>query len=291
MSVLVDKNSKIIVQGFTGSEGTFHSTQMIEYGTNIVGGVTPGKGGQTHLDKPVFNSVAEAVDKIGADTSIIFVPPAFAADAIMEAAEAGIKVIIAITEGIPVNDMTKAFQYVKSKGSTLVGPNCPGVITPGEAKVGIMPGFVFKRGKVGIVSKSGTLTYEASDQVVNQGLGVSTAIGIGGDPIIGTTTKDAVELFMNDDETDCIVMIGEIGGQLEADAAYWIKSSGNKKPVVGFIAGETAPKGRTMGHAGAIVGGSNDTAEAKKRIMRECGIHVVDSPAQIGSKVAEILSK
>lgn len=291
MSVLVDKNSKIIVQGFTGSEGTFHSTQMIEYGTNIVGGVTPGKGGQTHLDKPVFNSVAEAVDKIGADTSIIFVPPAFAADAIMEAAEAGIKVIIAITEGIPVNDMTKAFQYVKSKGSTLVGPNCPGVITPGEAKVGIMPGFVFKRGKVGIVSKSGTLTYEASDQVVSQGLGVSTAIGIGGDPIIGTTTKDAVELFMNDDETDCIVMIGEIGGQLEADAAYWIKSSGNKKPVVGFIAGETAPKGRTMGHAGAIVGGSNDTAEAKKRIMRECGIHVVDSPAQIGSKVAEILSK
>ena len=291
MSVLVDKNSKIIVQGFTGSEGTFHSTQMIEYGTNIVGGVTPGKGGQTHLDKPVFNSVAEAVDKIGADTSIIFVPPAFAADAIMEAAEAGIKVIIAITEGIPVNDMTKAFQYVKSKGSTLIGPNCPGVITPGEAKVGIMPGFVFKRGKVGIVSKSGTLTYEASDQVVSQGLGVSTAIGIGGDPIIGTTTKDAVELFMNDDETDCIVMIGEIGGQLEADAAYWIKSSGNKKPVVGFIAGETAPKGRTMGHAGAIVGGSNDTAEAKKRIMRECGIHVVDSPAQIGSKVAEILSK
>ena len=291
MSVLVDKNSKIIVQGFTGSEGTFHSTQMIEYGTNIVGGVTPGKGGQTHLDKPVFNSVAEAVDKIGADTSIIFVPPAFAADAIMEAAEAGIKVIIAITEGIPVNDMTKAFQYVKSKGSTLVGPNCPGVITPGEAKVGIMPGFVFKRGKVGIVSKSGTLTYEASDQVVSQGLGVSTAIGIGGDPIIGTTTKDAVELFMNDDETDCIVMIGEIGGQLEADAAYWIKSSGNKKPVVGFIAGETAPKGRTMGHAGAIVGGSNDTAEAKKRIMRECGIYVVDSPALIGSKVAEILSK
>ena len=283
MSVLVDKNSKIIVQGFTGSEGTFHSTQMIEYGTNIVGGVTPGKGGQTHLDKPVFNSVAEAVDKIGADTSIIFVPPAFAADAIMEAAEAGIKVIIAITEGIPVNDMTKAFQYVKSKGSTLVGPNCPGVITPGEAKVGIMPGFVFKRGKVGIVSKSGTLTYEASDQVVSQGLGVSTAIGIGGDPIIGTTTKDAVELFMNDDETDCIVMIGEIGGQLEADAAYWIKSSGNNKPVVGFIAGETAPKGRTMGHAGAIVGGSNDTAEAKKRIMRECGIHVVDSPALIGS--------
>ena len=291
MSVLVDKNSKIIVQGFTGSEGTFHSTQMIEYGSNIVGGVTPGKGGQTHLDKPVFNSVAEAVNKIGADTSIIFVPPAFAADAIMEAAEAGIKVIIAITEGIPVNDMTKAYQYVKSKGSTLIGPNCPGVITPGEAKVGIMPGFVFKRGRVGIVSKSGTLTYEASDQVVSQGLGVSTAIGIGGDPIIGTTTKDAVELFMNDDETDCIVMIGEIGGQLEADAANWIKSSGNKKPVIGFIAGETAPKGRTMGHAGAIVGGSDDTAAAKKRIMRECGIHVVDSPVLIGSKVAEILSK
>ena len=289
MSVLVDKNSKIIVQGFTGSEGTFHSTQMIEYGTNIVGGVTPGKGGQTHLDKPVFNSVAEAVDKIGADTSIIFVPPAFAADAIMEAAEAGIKVIIAITEGIPVNDMTKAFQYVKSKGSTLVGPNCPGVITPGEAKVGIMPGFVFKRGKVGIVSKSGTLTYEASDQVVSQGLGVSTAIGIGGDPIIGTTTKDAVELFMNDDETDCIVMIGEIGGQLEADAAYWIKSSGNKKPVVGFIAGETAPKGRTMGHAGAIVGGSEDTAEAKMAILRECGITVAESPAEIGNMMSELM--
>jgi len=263
---------------------------MIEYGTNVVGGVTPGKGGQTHLDKPVFNTVAEAVNKVNADTSIIFVPPAFAADAIMEAAEAGIKVIITITEGIPINDMTKAFQYVQQKGARLVGPNCPGVITPDEAKVGIMPGFVFKKGKVGIVSKSGTLTYEASDQVVAEGLGISTAIGIGGDPIIGTTTKDAIELFMNDDETDCIVMIGEIGGQLEADAAKWIKSTGNKKPVVGFIAGETAPKGRTMGHAGAIVGGSEDTAEAKKRIMKECGIHVVDSPAQIGAKVAEVLA-
>ena len=290
MSVLVNKNSKIIVQGFTGSEGTFHATQMIEYGTNIVGGVTPGKGGQTHLDKPVFNSVAEAVKKAAADTTIIFVPPAFAADAIMEAAEAGIKVIITITEGIPVNDMTKAYAYVKSQGATLIGPNCPGVITPEEAKVGIMPGFVFKRGKVGIVSKSGTLTYEASDQVVAQGLGISTAIGIGGDPIIGTTTKDALELFMNDPDTDCVVMIGEIGGQLEADAAQWIKAGGNKKPVIGFIAGETAPKGRTMGHAGAIVGGSEDTAEAKKRIMRECGIHVVDSPAQIGAKVAEVLA-
>ena len=290
MSVLVYKKSKIIVQGFTGSEGTFHATQMIEYGTNVVGGVTPGKGGQTHLNKPVFNSVAEAVEKVEADTSIIFVPPAFAADAIMEAVEAGIKVIIAITEGIPVNDMTKAFQYVKNNEAILVGPNCPGVITPDEAKVGIMPGFVFKKGKVGIVSKSGTLTYEASDQVVKEGLGISTAIGIGGDPIIGTTTKDAVEMFMNDDETDCIVMIGEIGGQLEADAAKWIKASGNKKPVVGFIAGETAPKGRTMGHAGAIVGGNEDTAEAKKRIMSECGIHVVDSPAQIGKTVAQVLS-
>ena len=291
MSVLVNKESKIIVQGFTGSEGTFHATQMIEYGTNIVGGVTPGKGGQTHLDKPVFNSVAEAVRQADADTSIIFVPPAFAADAIMEAAEAGIKVIIAITEGIPVNDMTKAYQYVKQKGATLIGPNCPGVITPEEAKVGIMPGFVFKKGNIGIVSKSGTLTYEASDQVVAEGLGISTAIGIGGDPIIGTTTKDAVALFMDDPETECIVMIGEIGGQLEADAAKWIKETGNKKPVVGFIAGETAPKGRTMGHAGAIVGGSEDTAEAKKRIMKECGIHVVDSPAQIGAKVAEVLQK
>ena len=290
MSVLVNKNSKIIVQGFTGSEGTFHSTQMIEYGTNIIGGVTPGKGGETHLDKPVFNTVSEAVNKHGADTTIIFVPPAFAADAIFEAIDAGIKVIITITEGIPVNDMTKVNMYLKGKDCVLVGPNCPGVITPEEAKVGIMPGFVFKKGTVGIVSKSGTLTYEASDQVVKEGLGVSTAIGIGGDPIIGTTTKDAIELFMNDDETNCIVMIGEIGGQLEADAARWVKENGNKKPVVGFIAGETAPKGRTMGHAGAIVGGKDDTAEAKKRIMRECGIHVVDSPAQIGKKVLEVLS-
>ncbi|MGA1030716.1 MAG: succinate--CoA ligase subunit alpha [Flavobacteriaceae bacterium] len=290
MSVLVNKNSRIIVQGFTGSEGTFHATQMIEYGTPVVGGVTPGKGGQTHLDKPVFNTVAEAVAAVQADTSIIFVPPAFAADAIMEAAEAGIKVIIAITEGIPVADMTKANQFVKAKNAVLIGPNCPGVITPEEAKVGIMPGFIFKKGSIGIVSKSGTLTYEASDQVVAHGLGISTAIGIGGDPIIGTTTKDAVELFMNDPETDCIVMIGEIGGQLEADAARWIKANGNAKPVVGFIAGETAPKGRTMGHAGAIVGGSDDTAEAKKKIMRECGIHVVDSPAQIGAKVAEVVA-
>jgi succinyl-CoA synthetase alpha subunit len=290
MSVLVNKNSKIIVQGFTGSEGTFHATQMIEYGTNVVGGVTPGKGGTSHLDRPVFNTVKDAVDKAGADTSIIFVPPAFAADAIMEAADAGIKVIIAITEGIPVADMIKANEYVKKRNVTLIGPNCPGVITPGEAKVGIMPGFVFKKGNVGIVSKSGTLTYEAADQVVKQGLGITTAIGIGGDPIIGTTTKAAVELLMNDPETHCIVMIGEIGGQLEADAAKWIKANGNKKPVVGFIAGETAPKGRTMGHAGAIVGGADDTAEAKKRIMRECGIHVVDSPAEIGKKVKEVLA-
>jgi len=289
MSVLVNKDSKIIVQGFTGSEGTFHAGQMIEYGTNVVGGVTPGKGGQTHLDKPVFNTVAEAVEKVAADTTIIFVPPAFAADAIMEAADAGIKVIITITEGIPVADMTKVAAYIENKDCRLVGPNCPGVITPGEAKVGIMPGFVFKEGKVGIVSKSGTLTYEAADQVVKQGLGITTAIGIGGDPIIGTTTKEAVELLINDDETTCVVMIGEIGGQLEADAAKWYKESGSNKPVVGFIAGETAPKGRTMGHAGAIVGGADDTAEAKKRIMRECGIHVVDSPAEIGKKVAEVL--
>ncbi|AZQ44409.1 succinate--CoA ligase subunit alpha [Nonlabens ponticola] len=289
MSVLVNKNSKIIVQGFTGSEGTFHAGQMIEYGTNVVGGVTPGKGGQTHLDKPVFNTVQEAVEKEGADVTIIFVPPAFAADAIMEAADAGIKVIIAITEGIPVADMVKAADYIKDKDCRLVGPNCPGVITPEEAKVGIMPGFVFKKGKVGIVSKSGTLTYEASDQVVKEGYGISTAIGIGGDPIIGTTTKEAVELFMNDPETEAIVMIGEIGGQLEADAAKWIKETGNKKPVIGFIAGETAPAGRTMGHAGAIVGGSEDTAQAKKKIMRESGIHVVDSPAEIGKKVAEVL--
>ena len=290
MSVLVNKDSNIIVQGFTGSEGTFHATQMIEYGTNVVGGVTPGKGGQTHLDKPVFNTVADAVDKVQADTSIIFVPPAFAADAIMEAADAGIKVIITITEGIPVADMVKASNYIKERNCTLIGPNCPGVITPGEAKVGIMPGFVFKKGNVGIISKSGTLTYEAADQVVREGYGITTAIGIGGDPIIGTTTKDAVELFMNDPETECIVMIGEIGGQLEADAAKYIQASGNKKPVVGFIAGETAPAGRTMGHAGAIVGGSDDTAQAKKRIMAECGIHVVDSPASIGKKVAEVLA-
>ena len=290
MSVLVNKDSKIIVQGFTGGEGTFHAEQMIAYGTNVVGGVTPGKGGQIHLDKPVFNSVAEAVNKTRADVSIIFVPPAFAADAIMEAAEAGIKAIVCITEGIPVNDMVKAKAYIDKYDSRLVGPNCPGVITADEAKVGIMPGFVFKKGKIGIVSKSGTLTYEAADQVVKTGLGITTAIGIGGDPIIGTTTKDAVELLMNDPETEGIVMIGEIGGNLEANAAKWVKENGTK-PVVGFIAGETAPKGRTMGHAGAIVGGSDDTAEAKKRIMRECGIHVVDSPAQIGAKMFEVLGK
>ena len=290
MSVLVNKDSKIIVQGFTGSEGSFHAEQMIAYGTQVVGGVTPGKGGQTHLDKPVFNTVKDAVEAVGPDTSIIFVPPAFAADAIMEAADAGIQVIVTITEGIPVADMVKASAYVKERNARLVGPNCPGLITPGEAKVGIMPGFVFKKGNVGIVSKSGTLTYEAADQVVKEGLGITTAIGIGGDPIIGTTTKEAVELLMNDDETECIVMIGEIGGQLEADAARWIHEQGNPKPVVGFIAGETAPKGRTMGHAGAIVGGVEDTAEAKKQIMSECGIHVVDSPAEIGKKVAQILN-
>ncbi len=290
MSVLVNKDSKVLVQGFTGSEGTFHAEQMIEYGTNVVGGVTPGKGGQSHLNKPVFNTVSQAVEETGANVSIIFVPPAFAADAIMEAADAGIEVIITITEGIPVADMIKVSNYIKNKSCRLVGPNCPGVITPGEAKVGIMPGFVFKKGKIGIVSKSGTLTYEAADQVVKQGLGISTAIGIGGDPIIGTTTKDAVELLMNDDETECIVMIGEIGGQLEADAAQWIKANGNRKPVIGFIAGETAPAGRTMGHAGAIVGGSEDTAQAKKAILRENGIHVVDSPAGIGKKVAEVLN-
>ncbi len=289
MSVLVDKNSKIIVQGFTGSEGTFHAGQMIEYGTNVVGGVTPGKGGQEHLGKPVFNTVAEAVEKVGADTTIIFVPPAFAADAIMEAATAGIKVIITITEGIPVADMVKAYQYVKNRNCILIGPNCPGVITPDEAKVGIMPGFVFKKGSVGLVSKSGTLTYEAADQVVRQGLGITTAIGIGGDPIIGTTTREALELFINDPETECIVMIGEIGGQLEAEAARWYKASGSKKPIIGFIAGETAPAGRTMGHAGAIVGGTDDTAQAKKAIMRDCGIHVVDSPAEIGKKVKQVM--
>jgi succinyl-CoA synthetase alpha subunit len=288
MSVLVNKNSKVIVQGFTGSEGTFHAGQMIEYGTNVVGGVTPGKGGQSHLDKPVFNSVQEAVDKTGADVSIIFVPPAFAADAIMEAANAGIKVIVCITEGIPVRDMTVVKDYIKDYDCRLIGPNCPGIITADEAKVGIMPGFVFKKGKIGIVSKSGTLTYEAADQVAKAGLGITTAIGIGGDPIIGTTTKEAVELLMNDPETEGIVMIGEIGGNLEAIAARWIKENGTK-PVVGFIAGETAPAGRTMGHAGAIVGGSEDTAEAKKAIMRECGIHVVDSPAHIGKKMAEVL--
>ncbi|MEM0516779.1 MULTISPECIES: succinate--CoA ligase subunit alpha [Aequorivita] len=289
MSVLVNKNSKIIVQGFTGSEGTFHAEQMLEYGTNVVGGVTPGKGGQMHLDRPVFNTVSEAVEKTGADTSIIFVPPAFAADAIMEAADAGIKVIITITEGIPVKDMITASDYLKDRDCRLIGPNCPGVITPGEAKVGIMPGFVFKKGTVGIVSKSGTLTYEAADQVVKQGLGITTAIGIGGDPIIGTSTKEALEMLINDSESEAVVMIGEIGGQLEIDAANWYKNSGIKKPVIGFIAGETAPAGRTMGHAGAIVGGSDDTAQAKKKVMRECGIHVVDSPAEIGKKVKEVL--
>ncbi len=290
MSVLVNKDSKIIVQGFTGSEGTFHASQMIEYGTNVVGGVTPGKGGQKHLDKPVFNTVADAVKEKNANTSIIFVPPAFASDAIMEAAEAGIKVIICITEGIPTADMVKVKAYLSNKDCRLVGPNCPGVITPEEAKVGIMPGFVFKKGKVGIVSKSGTLTYEAADQVVKQGLGITTAIGIGGDPIIGTTTKEAVEMFMNDDDTDAIVMIGEIGGQLEAEAAKWIKADGNRKPVIGFIAGQTAPAGRTMGHAGAIVGGKDDTAQAKMAILKENGIHVVDSPAEIGLKVKEVLA-
>ena len=289
MSVLVNKNSKIIVQGFTGSEGTFHAEQMIEYGTNVVGGVTPGKGGQKHLDKPVFNTVEEAVKETGADTNIIFVPPAFAADAIMEAADAGIKVIITITEGIPVKDMITASNYIKDRDCRLIGPNCPGVITPGEAKVGIMPGFVFKKGTVGIVSKSGTLTYEAADQVVKQGLGITTAIGIGGDPIIGTTTKEALEMLIMDPESEAVVMIGEIGGQLEIDAAKWYKNSGIKKPVIGFIAGETAPAGRTMGHAGAIVGGSDDTAQAKKKVMREFGIHVVESPAEIGKKVKEVL--
>ncbi|MDB2571091.1 MAG: succinate--CoA ligase subunit alpha [Polaribacter sp.] len=289
MSVLVNKNSKIIVQGFTGSEGTFHAGQMIDYGTNVVGGVTPGKGGQKHLDKPVFNTVVEAVKNVGADTSIIFVPPAFAADAIMESADAGIKVIICITEGIPTADMVKVKAYIDAKDCTLIGPNCPGVITPEEAKVGIMPGFIFKKGKVGIVSKSGTLTYEAADQVVKQGFGITTAIGIGGDPIIGTTTKEAVEMLMNDPETEAIVMIGEIGGNLEAEAAQWIKADGNRKPVVGFIAGQTAPAGRTMGHAGAIVGGADDTAQAKMKILAENGVHVVSSPAKIGEMVAKVL--
>ena len=290
MSVLVNKNSKVIVQGFTGSEGTFHATQMIEFGTNLVGGVTPGKGGQTHLDKPVFNTVADAVAKTAADVSIIFVPPAFAADAIMEAAEAGIKVIVCITEGIPTKDMIAVKSYLTGRDCRLVGPNCPGIITAGEAKVGIMPGFVFKKGTIGIVSKSGTLTYEAADQVVKAGLGVTTAIGIGGDPIIGTTTKEAVELLMNDPETEGIIMIGEIGGGMEAETAHWIKANGTK-PVVGFIAGQTAPPGRRMGHAGAIVGGADDTAAAKMKIMRECGIHVVDSPAIIGKTMAKVLGK
>ncbi len=288
MSVLVHKDSKIIVQGFTGKEGSFHASQMIEYGTNVVGGVTPGKGGTSHLDRPVFNTVADAVKETGADVSIIFVPPAFAADSIMEAADAGIKVIVCITEGIPVNDMVMAKNYIKKRDCTLIGPNCPGVITAGEAKVGIMPGFVFKKGNIGIVSKSGTLTYEAADQIVKAGLGITTAIGIGGDPIIGTPTREAVQLLMNDPETEGIVMIGEIGGNYEALAAEWIKEHGTK-PVVGFIAGETAPKGRTMGHAGAIVGGADDTAQAKKAIMRACGINVVDSPAEIGKKMAELM--
>ncbi len=291
MSVLVNKDSKVIVQGFTGSEGTFHAEQMIEYGTNIVGGVTPTKGGQTHLDRPVFNTVQEAVNEKGANVSVIFVPPAFAADAIMEAADAGIKVIVAITEGIPTQDMMIVKNYIKHKDVTLIGPNCPGVITPEEAKVGIMPGFVFKKGGIGIVSKSGTLTYEAADQVVKAGLGISTAIGIGGDPIIGTSTKQAVELLMNDPETEAIVMIGEIGGNYEAEAARWIQEQGNPKPVVGFIAGQTAPPGRRMGHAGAIVGGKEDTAEAKMKIMEECGLHVVKSPADIGETIAAVLKK
>jgi len=290
MSVLVNKDSKVVVQGFTGSEGTFHAGQMIEYGTNIIGGVTPGKGGQTHLERPVFNTVADAVSEAGANVSIIFVPPAFAADAIMEAADAGIKVIVAITEGIPTKDMVMAKEYIKNRAVTLVGPNCPGIITPEEAKVGIMPGFVFKKGNIGIVSKSGTLTYEAADQVVKAGLGISTAIGIGGDPIIGTSTKDAIEMFMNDPETTGIVMIGEIGGNMEADAAKWVLANGNPKPVVGFIAGQTAPKGKRMGHAGAIIGGADDTAAAKMKIMGECGLHVVESPADIGETMARVLA-
>jgi succinyl-CoA synthetase alpha subunit len=289
MSIIVNKDSKVLVQGFTGSEGTFHSEQMIEYGTNVVCGVTPGKGGSKHLNKPVYNSVQEAVINEDINTSIIFVPPAFAADAIMEAAESGIKTIVAITEGIPVSDMTKVVSYIKEKNVRLIGPNCPGIITPEEAKIGIMPGFVFKKGRVGLVSKSGTLTYEAADQISKAGYGISTAIGIGGDPIIGTTVKEAVQYFFNDPETDCVVMIGEIGGQLEADAADWIKNSNIQKPVVGFIAGETAPKGRTMGHAGAIVGGKDDTAEAKKDILRKSGVNVVDSPANIGLEVKKIL--
>jgi len=289
MSVLVNKNSRVIVQGFTGKEGTFHAEQMIAYGTNVVGGVTPGKGGSLHLEKPIFNTVLDARNQAGANVSIIFVPPAFAADAIMEAADAGIELIVAITEGIPVQDMVKVKNFLSTKKSRLIGPNCPGVITPDEAKVGIMPGFVFKKGSVGIVSKSGTLTYEAADQVAKAGLGVTTAIGIGGDTIIGTTTKEAVELFMNDPETEAIVMIGEIGGNLEADAARWIQAGGNKKPVIGFIAGQTAPAGRRMGHAGAIIGGAEDTAAAKMAIMQQCGLHVVASPAEIGETVARVL--
>jgi succinyl-CoA synthetase alpha subunit len=291
MSILVNKNSKILVQGFTGTEGTFHASQMIEYGTNVVGGVTPGKGGTAHLDRRVFNTVADCVTETGANVSIIFVPPAFAADAIMEAGDAGVQLIVCITEGIPVQDMVKVKTFLQGKNVRLIGPNCPGVITADECKVGIMPGFVFKKGKVGIVSKSGTLTYEAADQVAKAGLGISTAVGIGGDPIIGTTTKEAVELFMNDPETEAVVMIGEIGGGMEAEAARWIKETGNKKPVVGFIAGQTAPPGRRMGHAGAIVGGEEDTAAAKMKIMSECGIYVVDSPANIGKTMAEVLKK
>lgn len=288
MSILVNKDSKIIVQGFTGSEGTFHASQMIEYGTNVVGGVTPGKGGQTHLDKPVFNTVKDAVDGTGANVSIIFVPAAFAADAIMEAADAGIALVVCITEGIPTKDMITAKAYLQGKNTRLIGPNCPGIITPGEAKIGIMPGFIFKPGRIGIISKSGTLTYEAVDQITKTGMGQSTAIGIGGDPIIGTTTREAVEMFMNDPDTDGIIMIGEIGGSMEAEAAYWIKENGTK-PVVGFIAGQTAPAGKRMGHAGAIIGGADDTAAAKMKIMAECGIHVVESPAEIGAKMAEVL--
>ena len=291
MSVLVNKHSRIIVQGFTGKEGTFHAEQMIAYGTNVVGGVTPGKGGQTHLGLPVFNTVEDAVKQAQADTSVIFVPPAFAADAIIEAAASGIKVIVAITEGIPIQDMVRVKAYVDQKDCRLIGPNCPGIITPDEAKVGIMPGFVFKRGSIGLVSKSGTLTYEAADQIAKAGMGISTAIGIGGDPIIGTTTREAVELFMNDPETEAIVMIGEIGGGLEAEAARWIRANGNKKPVIGFIAGQTAPKGRKMGHAGAIVGSDDDTAEAKMRILAENGITVVSSPAQIGATVKKIMGR
>ena len=290
MSIIVNKDSKVLVQGFTGSEGTFHSEQMLEYGTNIVAGVTPGKGGMTHLGIPVFNSVSEAVNNLEINTSIIFVPPMFAADAIMEAVESDIKTIVAITEGIPTADMIKVKAYIRNKGVILIGPNCPGVITPEEAKIGIMPGFIFKKGRVGIVSKSGTLTYEAADQVVKSGYGISTAIGVGGDPIIGTTLLDTIKLFMDDPETDIIVLIGEIGGQLEIEAANWVRSNGNKKPVVGFIAGETAPKGRKMGHAGAIIGGKDDTASAKKSIMRDCGISVVDSPAEIGLNVQKILN-